>query len=161
MFTASVVCGTRFVLPISIPFRQQYLRLSSTFSAPPRRKPIHVSSSPPHSSLAAPITASETSSSPVNLFERSSEFEANTSLSAALSQMTRSSAILAGTAFAIATSLVGLSAYGVLLGTKTGLGMDDPRHFGLVMRSILSTVSPSLPSSIHSTEETEDEMRAA
>ncbi|KAF4612917.1 hypothetical protein D9613_010725 [Agrocybe pediades] len=39
--------------------------------------------------------------------------------------MTGTSAILAGTAFVIATSLVGLAAYGVLWGTKTDLGVDD------------------------------------
>ncbi|KAF4613225.1 hypothetical protein D9613_010714 [Agrocybe pediades] len=75
--------------------------------------------------------------------------------------MTGSSAILAGTAFVIATSLVGLVAYGVLWDTKTSLGVDDPRHFGSLMRSIISTTSPNLTSSIHPAEETEDEMRAA
>ncbi|KAF9543980.1 hypothetical protein CPC08DRAFT_419573 [Agrocybe pediades] len=133
MFTTSVVCGTHFVLPISVPLRQQQLRLSSTFSAPPRHKPIHSTSSLPRPASATSFAASATSYPQVNL-ERSSESDANTSLSAALSQMTRSSAILAGTAFVIATSLIGLSAYGVVWGTKTGLGVDDIRssHFLLI-----------------------------
>ncbi|KAF9543974.1 hypothetical protein CPC08DRAFT_770140 [Agrocybe pediades] len=160
MFATSFVCGTHFVLPISTPLRQN-LRLSSTFSAPPRRKPIHASSSLPPPASSTPFAASETSSSHVNLLERSSESDAHTPLSAALSQMTGSSALLAGTAFVIATSIVGLSTYGVVWRTKTSLGVDDPRHFGLIIRSILSTTSLNLTSSIHPAAETDDEMRAA
>ncbi|KAF9553803.1 hypothetical protein CPC08DRAFT_767260 [Agrocybe pediades] len=128
---------------------------------PPPPKPTHASSSLPRPTSATPFTASETSSSPVNLLERSSESNANTSLTAALYQMTGASAILAGTAFVIATFLVGLAAYGVLWGTKTGLGVDDPHHFVSLMRSIFSTTSPRLPSSIHPAAEMEDEIRSA
>ncbi|KAF9552514.1 hypothetical protein CPC08DRAFT_728570 [Agrocybe pediades] len=78
------------------------------------------------------------SSTNANILERPAASDTNKYFTASLSEMTRTSAVLAGMAFAIATSLVGLSAYGVACGTKMGLGGDDARQFGLRMRSILS-----------------------
>ncbi|KAF9549709.1 hypothetical protein CPC08DRAFT_648110, partial [Agrocybe pediades] len=125
--------------------------LSSTSAAPPRRKSLNATASLP---------VSTSPSAHVNLLERPTESEANPSLMSALSQMTGSSAMLAAKAFAIATALVGVSAYGAIWGVKTSLGVDDARQFGLRMRSILWTLAPSLTSRIHRAPETEEERHA-
>ncbi|KAF9546315.1 hypothetical protein CPC08DRAFT_675562 [Agrocybe pediades] len=133
--------------------------LSSTSAAPPRRKSLNATASLPVSSSSSSAAAA-TSSAHVNLLERPAESEANPSLMSALSQMTGSSAMLAAKAFAIATALVGVSAYGAIWGVKTSLGVDDARTFGLRMRSILWTLAPSLTSRIHRAPETEEERHA-
>ncbi|KAF4621652.1 hypothetical protein D9613_012797 [Agrocybe pediades] len=145
MFT---IRGTRLMLP---PHTASCVRLSSTSSAlpPPRRKCTTGSVFlPPASSSSSPSSASITPSTNANILERPAVSGTNTSFTASLSQMTKTSAVLAGTAFFIATSLVGLSAYGVVWGTKMGLGVDDAHQFGLRMRSALSLDTPSHTSSI-------------
>ncbi|KAF4616939.1 hypothetical protein D9613_008957 [Agrocybe pediades] len=132
--------------------------LSSTSAAPPRRKSLNATASLPVSTSSS--AAAATSSPHVNLLEKPTESEANPSLMSALSQLTGSSAMLAAKAFAIATALVGVSAYGAIWGVKTSLGVDDARQFGLRMRSILWTLAPSLTSRIHRAPETEEERHA-
>ncbi|KAF9545402.1 hypothetical protein CPC08DRAFT_392110 [Agrocybe pediades] len=133
-------------------------RLSSTSSAPPRRKSTNGSAFLPAASSSS-FSASKTSVPNANFLESPTVSDANTSLTAALSEMTRTSAVLAGTAFVIATSLVGLLAYGVVWGTKTGFGVDDARQFGSRMRSVLSMTTPSHASSIDHPNDAVDEIR--
>ncbi|KAF4621676.1 hypothetical protein D9613_012788 [Agrocybe pediades] len=125
--------------------------------APPPRKCTTGSTFLPPSSSSSSSSKAKSSIPNVNFLESPTESDANASLTAGLSQMTRTSEVLAGTAFVIATSLVVLSAYGVVWGTKMGLGVDDVHQFGLRMRSALSMATPSHASSFPGPTDTVDE----
>ncbi|KAF4621679.1 hypothetical protein D9613_012781 [Agrocybe pediades] len=87
MFT---VRGTRLMLSPHTAFR---VRLSSTSSAPPRRKSTSGSGFLPPASSSS--SASKTSLTHTNFLERPTASDANMSFTAALSQMTRRSTVLA------------------------------------------------------------------
>ncbi|KAJ3563139.1 hypothetical protein NP233_g9137 [Leucocoprinus birnbaumii] len=139
-------------------------------AAPPRR--VLVSSSSP-----APVTISRTANSSSRRFrslpttpttssttefkDSPSEWDSHPSLLTALSKSTTSNALLAGKAFLIATTLVGIGAFGVVSAVQHLTGAHTVADFARLMRFWTDQNLRPITDRIHRPPENEEERKTA
>ncbi|KAH6887853.1 hypothetical protein BKA70DRAFT_1376965 [Coprinopsis sp. MPI-PUGE-AT-0042] len=83
------------------------------------------------------------------------------SLTSAMSKLNLSNAMFAAKAFAIATTLVTVTGFGLSWSVKLMLGIENVNEFGVRARRFLWSAWPSLTSSIHRPPQGEGERQAA
>ncbi|KXN85125.1 hypothetical protein AN958_11665 [Leucoagaricus sp. SymC.cos] len=143
------------------------MSLDNPSSAPPRRI-VHqlpsrlkaTSKSPSSTRRFRPLPSSTTASSTSEPQPSSSEWDSNPSLLFALSKASTSNALLAGKALLIATTLVGIGAFGVVSLVQYATGAYTVQDFACLMRYWTDQNLRPITDRIHRGPENEEERNA-
>ncbi|KAF5347959.1 hypothetical protein D9756_010215 [Leucocoprinus leucothites] len=175
----SIFVGTSLAIGIPIlMFRKARatafkMSLDNPSAAPPRRvlssspspAPIKPSQSSNPSSSARrrfrPLPTTTASVSSADLKDSSSEWDSHPSLLTALSKSTTSNAFLAGKALFIATTLVGVGAFGLVSAVQHLTGAYTAPEFARLMRYWTDQHLRPITDRIHRSPENEEERKAA